>query len=378
MAKGKENTPRIGIFGRCNAGKSTLMNFITGAQTAIVAPEAGTTTDPVRVSYEIAGFGPVVLTDTAGLDDPSQTGAQRIARTEEESRRMDAAVIIFRRWGGDEERLKAMFSQKGVPVIALRNIFGRHDVVDNAYADISINLAAPDDGTHETLVRLIAERMPARSLEAVKMFPGMLRRGDHVVLVCPIDAGAPAGRMILPQMQALREILDAGAVAHAVQPAQLGDALPKGVHPHMVVCDSQVYKEVRQAVDPAVEVTTFSILLAAAKGDPEAYAEGLKAAEALKDGDSVLVVEFCSHQTSCDDIARVRIPAWLEAYAGCRLEFVYAAPSEPLPGDPGQFALAIICGGCMATPAAIRGRIAQLKEAGTPVTNFGMLIKKIR
>ncbi len=376
MSQGKENKPHIAIFGRCNAGKSTLLNFITGADTAIVSPQSGTTTDPVRKSYEILGFSPVILIDTPGIDDPTCLGAKRISRTEEAVRETDLALLVFRQWGEPEQQLADLFNRENVPCITVLNLDGTQSA--QPAADIALNLLDGSPEGHEALIALIRSRLPERSREAVRMFGGMLSPGDQVLLVCPIDGGAPAGRMILPQVQALREVLDADAIAHVVQPSQVGRFMACGITPKMVVTDSQVYKEIRAAVPAAIEVTTFSILLAAAKGDYALYTEGLKRLDSLRDGDRILVSEFCSHQTSCDDIARVKIPGWMEARTGRKLSYTYVSAGEPLPADASSYALMLMCGGCMATRTRIQRRLAQARELGLPVTNFGLLIRRIR
>ncbi|MDR2885808.1 MAG: [FeFe] hydrogenase H-cluster maturation GTPase HydF [Rikenellaceae bacterium] len=388
MLKGKENTPHIGIFGRVNAGKSTLLNFLTGAATAITSSVAGTTTDPVRKSYEIAGFSPVVLIDTAGVDDPSALGSERMRRTVEAARQVDLALVVYREWLPKEERLYRWLLNEDTPVILVRNVWdggpARPRLAESSQKpvpEIAINLAAPAPGDHTALLDRIKARLPERSREAVKMFGDLLAAGDHVVLVCPIDAGAPAGRMILPQVQALREVLDARATAHVVQPAELaallGSLAAGGVRPRMVVTDSQAYGPVRAATPGGMEVTTFSILLAAVKGDYELYTRGLETVRALRDGDRVLVCEFCSHQVSCDDIARVKIPALMQKFTGRELAFTYVAPSEPLPADAASHALMLVCGGCMATRTQVRHRIARARDMGLPATNFGMLLRLV-
>ncbi len=376
MAHGRENKPHIGIFGRCNAGKSTLLNFITGADTAIVSPQSGTTTDPVRKGYEILGFAPVILIDTPGVDDPTCLGAARTARTAEAIRETDLALLVYRAWGPAEEQLAAMFTKEEVPFVKVFNREG--DTADTDGADIAVDLLHTGGDAHTALMDLVKRRLPERSREAVRMFGGMLAPGDQVLLVCPIDQGAPSGRMILPQVQAIREILDANAIAHVVQPARIAQFMAQAPHLKMVVTDSQVYKEVRAAIPAGTEVTTFSILLAAAKGDYGLYTEGLKRLSALRDGDRILVSDLCSHQTSCDDIARVRIPRWMEQHTGRKLQYTYVSAAEPLPADAASYALMLMCGGCMATRTRIRRRIAQAREIGLPVTNFGLLIREIR
>ncbi len=373
--KGRESTPHIGIFGRCNAGKSTLLNFITGADTAIVSPVGGTTTDPVRKSYEILDFSPVILIDTAGVDDPTALGAERTSRTEEAARSVDLALLVFREWSAPEQQLCEMFLREDIPFVSIRNVDGLHP---DLLADLALDLLHATPAEHTALLELIKQHLPAHALGAVRMFAGMLHAGDRVILVCPIDGGAPSGRMILPQVQALREALDAHAQVLFVQPAELPDLLYTGLIPRIIVTDSQVYKEVRELTPQAFEVTTFSILLAAAKGDMPLYKKGLETVDTLRDGDRILIAEFCSHQTSCDDIARVKLPAWLQTYTGRRLQFSYLAPTDPMPADAQDYALMLMCGGCMATPARIRRRIVQARRLSLPVTNFGLLIKKIR
>jgi [FeFe] hydrogenase H-cluster maturation GTPase HydF len=374
----KENKPHIGIFGRVNAGKSTLLNFITHSAAAITSPVGGTTTDPVRRSYEIAGFSPVILIDTPGVDDTSALGVERARRTGGSTREVDLALIVFREWSGAEDRLAALFRQSGVPFISVRNIFSGDDASGD-HADISIDLSSPATSDHTALMDLVRGRLPGRSRVAERMFGDMLAPEDHIVLVCPVDAGAPAGRMILPQMQALREVLDAHATAHVVQPGELAALLDRlaatAIVPRMVVADSQVYRSVREAVPATVEVSTFSILLAAAKGDYEFYLKGLERVRELRNGDGVLVCEFCSHQISCDDIARVKIPALMRSFTGRELKFTYMAPGDPLPENAADHALMLLCGGCMATRTQVRGRIAQAREAHLPATNFGMLLR---
>ncbi|MCC8035981.1 MAG: [FeFe] hydrogenase H-cluster maturation GTPase HydF, partial [Rikenellaceae bacterium] len=199
-----------------------------------------------------------------------------------------------------------------------------------------------------------------------------------VVLVCPIDSEAPAGRMILPQMQAVREVLDRNAVVLVVQPQQLTEAFAGNLAPSLVITDSQVYREVRAAVPAGIEVTTFSILLAAAKGDYDLYVRGLEAVDRLGDGDRILIAESCLHQVSCEDIGRVRIPAWLEEYSGKKLSFTVISGMSPLPEDIDRYRLMVQCGGCMATRRQLLNRIRKASRSGVPVTNYGMLIRKIR
>jgi small GTP-binding protein len=344
----------IAIFGRCNAGKSTLLNLLTGAPVAVVSPQAGTTTDLVRKNSEVLGVGPVTFIDTAGWDDTSTLGPQRIARTREAMQQADLALLVFREWGAPEEELLSELSKVGLPVVTVYN---------------------ETDNDPARIFEAIKNALPQR--EKPSMFGGSVGAGDTVLLVAPVDGAAPEGRLILPQVQAIRELLDSQAVTVVVQPEQLAGAL-KTITPKLIVTDSQVLREVRATAPEDMEITTFSILLAAAKGDRVLYEQGLAAADTLKDGDRVLIAESCTHQTSCDDIGRVKIPRWLEEYTGARLEFTVLPGLAPLPDDLADYALAVQCGGCMVTRTQLLRRIRTIAAAGVPVTNYGMLINKIR
>lgn len=404
MQAGRENRPHIGIYGRCNAGKSSLLNFITGAETAIVSPEAGTTTDVVRKSYEILGFAPVVWLDTAGVDDSSELGRRRVARTWESLLQVDLALLVFRRWGEPERELVRRFERLALPYLLVRN--GREEGACGSEAlgtpsagcgpvrggVIPVDVCAPAEGDRERLLDAVREALPERACRVPSMFGERVEAGDRVVLVCPIDSEAPAGRLILPQVQAIRELLDLRAVPVVVQPDELEGLFAEGGgrtdgapfplfdashRPKLVVTDSQAFARVRAAVPREVEVTSFSILLAAAKGDFETYKKGLERVDALREGDRVLIAENCTHQVSCEDIGRVKIPRWLEARTGCRLRFTFVSGLEPFPADLAGYALVVQCGGCMVTRSQVQGRIRAAVAAGVPVTNYGMLIRKI-
>ncbi len=395
---GRENKPHIGIFGRCNAGKSSLLNLITGADTAIVSSERGTTTDIVRKSYEILDFAPVIFLDTAGVDDSSPLGEQRIARTLEAVSQIDLAILIFQEWGTPEEELAMRFRAAAVPFITVCNINSDEEHEKHEQAEIEVDVK---HGTAEQLARLleiIKQRLPRNSYRIPSMFEGRVSAGETVLLVCPIDSEAPAGRLILPQVQAIRELLDRHAIPIVVQPSEITRifTLPaeenrglnqpattasrdgKRLFPRLVVTDSQVFREVRAAVPQEVEVTSFSILLAAAKGDYELYKKGLEKVEELRNGDRILIAESCSHQVSCDDIGRVKIPRWLEAYTGHQFEYTVVSGLAPLPKDLSSYTLMIQCGGCMVTRSQLQNRIRQAARAGVAVTNYGMLIRKLR
>lgn len=401
---GRENRAHIGIFGRCNAGKSTLLNFIVGAETAIVAPQRGTTTDVVRKSHEILNFAPVMFIDTAGVDDSSDVGRQRVERTLETIYQVDLALLIFREWGEPEQMLLRRFKKSSLPYLLIYNRVGEaslassspeHDgalgratllgdgtyrvVLSEDCSDIVVEVDAKrgDKKQHDRLMEAIKRALPKGAYSQISMFGDRVGEGDLVILVCPIDEAAPKGRLILPQVQALRELLDRHALGLVVQVEELEGVLEHNLRPKLIVTDSQVFQQVGKIVPPEIELTSFSILLAAAKGDYHQYRDGLKAVDTLKDGDKILIAENCSHQISCEDIGRVKIPRWLEEYSGAKLKTDIVTGLNPLPDDLESYALMVQCGGCMVTRSQLQNRIRRAVEARVPITNYGMLIKKL-
>lgn len=372
------NKPHIAIFGRCNAGKSSLMNFITGAPTAIVSPQPGTTTDTVRKHFEILGFAPAVVIDTAGTDDRSELGRQRVERSLETIYQSDLAILVFRDWGREEEELAERFRSNSLPFIPVHNAVGGRSYAGPDKRVLDMDVVNGSAADRDRLLDEIKRLLPEKSYRTSPILGGRAGRGDIVLLVCPVDSEAPAGRLILPQVQAIRELLDNHALALVVQPEEVEGLFSRGIAPSLVITDSQVLKEVRAMISPDIEVTTFSILLAAAKGDYDAYLRGLEAVDSLEDGDRIIIAENCSHQTSCDDIGRVKIPAWLEQHTGKKLRFTFVPALTPLPDDLSEYALMVQCGGCMVTRNQLQNRIRRALEAGVPITNYGMLIRKIR
>ncbi len=365
----REQTPHIGIYGVTNAGKSSLLNRLTGQQTVIVSPQAGTTTDPVRRSFEIAGYGPAVFIDTAGIDDTAtELGRLRVQKTLQTLTEADLAVILL------------LGAEPSAAERGLLDTVRANDIPALVLANRGDGLCADE------ILERIRQAIPELSHEMPPFFgEHPLAAGDTVLLVCPIDGAAPAGRLILPQVQALRAALDIGAIAVTVQPEQLAAALR--IHrPRLVVTDSQVFREVTATVTelcPKTEITSFSVLLAQQKGNAAVYRKGLKAVDALKPGDRVLVIENCSHQVTCDDIGRTKIPGWLREYTGIgSLEFTFVSGRDPLPAElytsPDHYALAVQCGGCVSTRRAIQARIHAAVRNGVPITNYGMLIRKLQ
>lgn len=359
---GRDQSIHIGIYGRTNTGKSTLMNRMTGQQVSIVSPQAGTTTDPVRRSYEIMGLGPVVWIDTAGIDDSdSELGRQRIEKTMATLQEIDLAVFLLSGDTADtvENDFLGILRANDIPTIILTR--------------------ASPLGHPARLAERMKEMLPVHAAGTLDFYGGRLAAGDTVILVCPIDDAAPTGRLILPQVQALRAALDLHALAVTVQLEELPRVLGLLPTPRLVVTDSQLFKEVSEVIPSETELTSFSILLAHQKGDPQAYQEGLLAVDCLRNGDRVLIVENCSHQVTCDDIGRTKIPGWLRKHSPAEeLSFTFVSGRDPLPADVSEFALAVLCGGCVSTSRMVRGRIRALRKAGVPVTNYGMLIRKLR
>ena len=345
------NRTHIAFFGLRNAGKSTLVNALTGQEIAIVSDVAGTTTDPVSKAMEILPLGPCLITDTAGLDDEGPLGEERVRRSLEVLEKTDVAVWVASdgdAGSAEEMRFDAACRARNVPVLKYR----RGDSVEGLKAKIAgVKLA-------EAPRPLVAD---------------LVAPGDVVACVCPIDESAPKGRLILPQQQVVRELLDAGCAALVCQPAQLKAVLDRSGGVRFVVTDSQAFGEVARAVPPDVPLTSFSIVFARAKGDLAAYCAGAEAMKRLKDGDLVLIAEGCTHHRQCNDIGTVKLPKWISAKTGKKLAFEWTS-GNAFPEDLSPYALVVHCGGCMLTRRAMQARIARCRAAGVPITNYGVCI----
>ena len=370
----------IVLLGRRNAGKSTLVNLLAGQQVAIVSEVAGTTTDPVRKRMEVPGFGPCNLIDTAGIDDVGDIGVMRSERSFKEASMADLALVLFT--GNDfspyERDLVRRLKSKKIPFILI------HNKEDEVRLDESLRKKLEDEfgckvfslsgvsgeGRGE-LLRLISDSIAGG--EEMALVPDSLAgEGDRVILVCPIDRGAPEGRLILPQVKTIRALLDNKTVVTIVQPSQLKDIFAQSRNFKAVITDSQVFAEVSAVVPEGIPVGSFSMLMARLKGPFGFFLESVKKIDSLEDGDLVLILESCTHHASCDDIGRVKIPRMIQAYTGKKLEFSFVSGLDPVP--EGNFALALQCGGCMATSRQIVSRVSLIAEKGIPVTNYGLAI----
>ncbi len=384
MAKGRESKPHIGIFGRRNNGKSSLINALAQQDIAIVSDVPGTTTDPVRKSMEIPGIGPAILVDTAGIDDIGELGAKRVSRTLAALKTVDLAVLVIADnvFDNAEEKLIQAFAKQEVPFIVIHN---KSDVaildpklLSRIHEEHKVGVlpfCALQPNNLEEVIVALRQAMPETAYRSRSLLGDLLSYGDLVVLITPIDNEAPEGRLILPQVQAIRDIIDNDCVAVVVKEREV-DALMRKLQPRpaLVVTDSQVFLRADASVPKDIPLTSFSIMLARHKGDFENYLRGTPKIAELKDGDRVLLLESCTHHVACDDIGRVKIPRWMSSYTGKKLEYDVVAGLGELPRPIKEYALLVQCGGCMITRKQLINRLKPAVEAGVPVTNYGMAI----
>ena len=378
--KGRESQPHIGIFGRRNNGKSSLINRITGQDLAIVSDTPGTTTDPVKKSIEIFGIGPVVIIDTPGIDDLGELGKKRIHKTLETIKNIDFALIIINNYqfGSYEKDLIERLKKYDTPFLIVNNKSDQS--LDTIFSQIEgyeiISVSAINGNGIEKLIDTIIGKMPSSAYISHSLLENVISKGDPVLLITPIDSEAPEGRMILPQVQMLRDILDNDGIASFVKEDRVVEYLQKNPKPKLVITDSQVFQKVSPLIPLDIPLTSFSIVLAHHKGDFEHYLEGTPQIENLQNGDSVLILESCTHLTSCEDIGRVKIPKWLQAYTKKELNFTVVSGLEEIK-DYTTYKLVVQCGGCMITRKQILNRLKPAIDHQIPVTNYGMLIAYI-
>ena len=398
----KANRVHIGFFGRCNAGKSTLINMLTDQPVSLVSEVAGTTTDPVSKSMEILPLGPVVITDTAGIDDTSELGALRIEKSEEIIKKINLAVYVLRNDEAptaDDMMWLNKLKQNNVPIalfINEINAFDSESTHDNdsngndtnlnyvdAYPDLSAiaTVVGSTDFTSNrdrlTLLDLLGGLTPLDVEGEQSLLQGLVEPGDTIILVCPIDSAAPKGRLILPQVQTIREILDHKGLALVCQTEELPTMLSKLLQkPKLVITDSQAFEAVNALTPADIPLTSFSILMARFKGKLQDLVTGVKALNNLKPGARVLISEGCTHRRQCDDIGTVKIPMWLKKKGHTDLQLEFTSGGA-FPKDVSGYDLIIHCGACMLTRREVLRRIDCAVVQGTPIVNYGVLIASL-
>ena len=396
----KANRIHIAFFGRCNAGKSTLINMLTDQPVSLVSDVAGTTTDPVSKAMEILPLGPVVITDTAGIDDTTELGALRMEKTEEVVKKINLAVYVLRtdeEPTSDDMHWLGLLKQNNVPVALFineinavpnnlteskasvgRDILGERYIADHTGLSELVTVIGSADFTSDAkrleLLDLLGGLTPLDVEGEQTLLQGLVEEGDTIILVCPIDSAAPKGRLILPQVQTIREILDYKGLALVCQTEEL----PAMIHslknpPKMVICDSQAFDRVDELTPDSIPLTSFSILMARFKGKLQDLVTGVKAIKNLKAGSKVLISEGCTHRRQCDDIGTVKIPNLLKKQGHTDLQLEFTSGGA-FPKDVSQYDLIIHCGACMLTRREVLRRIECAVVQGTPIVNYGVLI----
>ena len=381
------NTPKgfrlhIGLFGRRNVGKSSLLNALTRQTVSIVSDIAGTTTDPVEKPMELLPVGPVLFIDTAGIDDVGALGEMRVQKTRQVFDRTDVGVIvaIAGEWGDFEEAILTELRERGIPVIV---VFNKTDVArtdaaqESRIKELQVHCVEASAVRGEGILELreaLVRSAPEEFINAPAIIGDLVPSGEMAVLVIPIDLEAPKGRLILPQVQSIRDLLDNDAYCMVVKERELRDALERLKRPPaLVVTDSQAFLKVAGDTPDDVPMTSFSILFARFKGDLVAFVRGARAIERLAPGDKVLICESCSHHPIGEDIGRVKLPRWLRQYVGGKLEFSHVQGHD-FPDDLASYRLVIHCGACMWNRREMLSRIIRCQQAGVPMTNYGLAI----
>jgi len=370
----------IGIFGRRNAGKSSLMNAVTGQQLAVVSDVAGTTTDPVRKSMELLPLGPVLMIDTPGIDDVGELGEKRIEKARQVLRQTDIALLVVDASSGkndSDNELLDIFVKMGVPYLTVYSkcdLAGppeSHRAAKALKNEIYVS-AVTGENISELKERLA--HLVKTGDEKLRIVADLLSPADFVVLVVPIDKAAPKGRLILPQQQTIRDILEADAAAVVVKEYELRQTLETlGKRPRLVITDSQVFAKVSADTPPDIPLTSFSILMARYKGNLDAAVKGALALEKISDGDRILIAEGCTHHRQCDDIGTVKLPRWIRQFTLKTPEFCFTSGGE-FPGDLSPYKLIVHCGACMLNEREMKYREREARAQGVPFTNFGILI----
>ena len=393
------NRVHIGFFGKRNAGKSSVVNAVTGQELAVVSDTKGTTTDPVYKSMELLPIGPVMIIDTPGFDDEGALGELRVRKTKQVLNKTDIAVLVVDATEGKkqcDEELIRIFKEKEIPYIIVNNKADllsdeisekvcQNNVSEQRKAEQNALLSSGQEqyvsaltgaGIYE-LKECIGKLTPNEDM-TLKIVGDLLHPGDFVVLVVPIDSAAPKGRLILPQQQTIRDVLEANAAAIVVKESELKQTLEQlGRSPAMVITDSQVFEQVSEEVSEEIPLTSFSILMARYKGYLETAVNGVAAIDHLKDGDKILISEGCTHHRQCDDIGTVKIPRWLKQHTGKELIIETSSGTE-FPEDLTSYALVIHCGGCMLNEREVKYRMKCAEDQKVPFTNYGIAIAQMK
>lgn len=378
----KDLKPHIGIFGRRNNGKSSIINKLTGQDIAIVSDFAGTTTDPVKKSMEIFGIGPAVIIDTAGIDDYGELGTKRVEKTYQTIKNIDCAILVITNNEFDTPEIELInrFTENDIPFLVIHNKSDiipidtslksriEHDYNTNVLDFNTIN------GDTSTLTELLKKTIPETSYHKPSLLGDIIKPKDVVVLVTPIDAEAPDGRMILPQVMAIRDVLDNDCICVVVKETNLQDYFEKiTCKPALVVTDSQVFAMVNKIVPHEIPLTSFSIVLARLRGDFDNYAKGTSFLSQLKDDDKILMLESCTHQVNCEDIGRYKIPNLIRKFTKKNISFDYVSGLAPIENIE-QYAMVIQCGGCMVTRKQLINRTNMAVNKNIPISNYGMTL----
>ena len=365
----------IAFFGRRNAGKSSLVNAFTGQSLAIVSDVKGTTTDPVSKAMELLPLGPVQIIDTPGIDDVGELGALRVEKTKQVLRKTDLAIVVLDATApmdqADQALLELIKARELPHILA----FNKADLLETVpeSQENTIYVSAKT-GYHIHELKELAASLAQAAAQERPLVRDLMDPGDTAVLVVPIDKSAPKGRLILPQQQVIRDVLEAGASALVCRDTELSQTLAAlAAPPKIVITDSQVFGKVDKLVPPAVPLTSFSILMARYKGDLPLTVAGVAALKTLREGEKVLIAEGCTHHRQCEDIGTVKIPKWLEGYTGKKFQYAFTSGGE-FPEDLSSYALVIHCGGCTLNPKEMAARQRLAREQQVPITNYGVLI----
>lgn len=378
----------IGFFGKRNAGKSSVMNAVTGQDIAVVSDVMGTTTDPVYKSMELLPLGPVVMMDTPGIDDEGELGALRVRKSYQVLNKTDVAVLVIDATAGispEDEALLERIRRKKIPYLVVMNkidltaeekgrqIREKLGLSESRFVPVS---ASDGSGIRELKEKIAAA---ARVEEPEKyIVRDLVSPSDFVILVVPIDKAAPKGRLILPQQQTIRDLLDGNAVSVVVKETELGQTLGQlGKKPALVITDSQAFGQVSRDVPEDILLTSFSILFARYKGNLESAVKGVTALDRLEDGDTILISEGCTHHRQCDDIGTVKIPKWIREYTGKEIRIETTSGTE-FPDELGKYRLIVHCGGCMLNEREMKYRLSCAQDQGVPMTNYGILIAYVK